>query len=375
MKAITLIPGTTTLRLADRPEPEISAPDEVKLQVLEVGICGTDREEASGGRANAPPGSDELVIGHEMIGEVVQVGDAVKSVRPGDLGVFTVRRGCLHCPACAINRSDMCYTGEYTERGIKGKDGFQTEFVVDKEQYLVSLPKQMAPFGVLTEPASVIEKAIDEACLIQAARLPDKTPSNQWMEGKQVLIAGTGPIGILAAFALRLRGANVFALGRKDPTSIEPTLLRKTGAHYVDDREVKLDKLSEELGHMDLILDATGAARLEFNLLSVLGMNGLYVLTGIPGGDRPFDVQGAALLRELVLRNQVMMGSVNASQKHFQMAIQDLSKSKETWGDAIDQLITHRFPYPQFTEAIIHRPPDEIKAIVEWRKINEAQNG
>jgi threonine dehydrogenase-like Zn-dependent dehydrogenase len=167
----------------------------------------------------------------------------------------------------------------------------------------------------------------------------------------------------------------VFALGRKDPTSIEPTMLRKIGAQYVDDRELKLNKLSEELGHMDLILDATGAARLEFNLISVLAMNGLYVLTGIPGGDRSLDIQGAALLRELVLRNQVVVGSVNASQKHFQMAIQDLRKSKERWGDAIDQLITHRFPYPKFAEAIITRPPDEIKAIVEWRKINEAQNG
>ncbi len=375
MKAITLIPGTKKLRLVDRPEPEISAPDEVKLQTLEVGICGTDREEASGGRADAPPGSDDLVIGHEMLGEVVEVGDAVRSVRPGDLGVLTVRRGCPHCPACAMNRSDMCYTGEYTERGIKGRDGYQAELVVDKEQYLVSLPRQMAPFGVLTEPTSVIEKAIDEACLVQVARLPDKGSSTDWIEGKKVLIAGTGPIGILAAFAFRLRGANVFALGRKDPTSIEPTLLRKIGAQYVDDREVKLDKLSDELGRMDLILDATGAARLEFNLISVLGMNGLYVLTGIPGGDRPLDIQGAALLRELVLRNQVVVGSVNASQKHFQMAIQDLRKSKESWGGAIDQLITHRFPYPQFAEAIINRPPDEIKAIVEWRKINEAQNG
>lgn len=375
MKAITLIPGTTTLRLVDRPEPEINAPDEVKLQVLEVGICGTDREEASGGRADAPPGSTELVIGHEMIGEVVQVGNAVTSVRPGDLGVFTVRRGCAHCRACAMNRSDMCYTGEYTERGIKGRDGYQAEFVVDKEQYLVSLPRQMAPFGVLTEPASVIEKAIDEACLVQVARLPDKATSTHWIEGKQVLIAGTGPIGILAALALRLRGANVFALGRKDPTSIEPTLLRKIGATYVDDREVKLDQLAKESGQMDLILDATGAARLEFSLLSILGMNGLYVLTGIPGGDRPFTIEGAALLREMVLRNQVMVGSVNASQKHFQMAIQDLRKSKESWGDTIDQLITHRFPYPQFTEAIINRPSDEIKAIVKWRKISEGQNG
>ena len=66
MKSIALIPGTTTLNLVDRPEPRITEVDEIKLRVLEVGICGTDREEVSGGRALAPEGMKELVIGHEM---------------------------------------------------------------------------------------------------------------------------------------------------------------------------------------------------------------------------------------------------------------------------------------------------------------------
>jgi threonine dehydrogenase-like Zn-dependent dehydrogenase len=68
MKAIALVPGTKTLRIIERPEPEITAPDEIKVKVLRVGICGTDREEASGGRAEAPPGKKELIIGHEMFG-------------------------------------------------------------------------------------------------------------------------------------------------------------------------------------------------------------------------------------------------------------------------------------------------------------------
>jgi threonine dehydrogenase-like Zn-dependent dehydrogenase len=58
-----LVPGTTTLHLVDRPERVITSPDEVKIKVLQVGICGTDREEASGGRAEAPPGKTELVSG------------------------------------------------------------------------------------------------------------------------------------------------------------------------------------------------------------------------------------------------------------------------------------------------------------------------
>src|SRR5512135_2632383 len=173
MKAIANTTGTTVLTLVERPEPSLSADDEVKLQVLRVGICGTDREEAAGGRSKPPEGQTELVIGHEMFGQVVEVGKSVTRVKAGDLAVFTVRRGCGKCLPCLMNRSDMCETGEYQERGIWGLDGYQTEFVVDKEQYVVRVPPELEAVGVLCEPLSVAEKAIDEAVRIQAARLAD----------------------------------------------------------------------------------------------------------------------------------------------------------------------------------------------------------
>src|SRR5438270_6394436 len=163
MKAIVLIPGTTDVHLDDRPEPAITAADYVKARVLEVGICGTDREEAAGGRSAPPPGRSDLVIGHEMFGRVVDVGRDVHSVAVGDYAVFTVRRGCGHCPACAMNRSDMCYTGDYADRGIRHQDGYQTEFVVDSEQYVVKVPPEIGTIGVLAEPMSIAQKAIEEA--------------------------------------------------------------------------------------------------------------------------------------------------------------------------------------------------------------------
>jgi glucose 1-dehydrogenase len=371
MKAIALVPGTTALRLVDLPEPSITAQDQVKVEVLEVGICGTDREEASGGRAEAPPGMTELVIGHEMLGRVVETGPAVTAVTPGDYAVFSVRRGCGRCAACAINRSDMCYTGEYTERGIKGSDGYQAEYIVDTEQYVIKIPPDMASVGVLAEPMSVVEKAIDEAIRIQTARLPETLESGDpqgWLRGKRALVAGIGPIGILAASALRLRGADVMALGRQDMNTSRPSMLTRVGAAYVDERQVKPDALEEHFGQIDLIFEATGAAYLEFDLLSVLGTNGLYVLTGIPGGDRPINIPGALLMRQLVLRNQVMVGSVNASRKHFQTAVEDLEKAQRTWSHAMDGMITHRFPYTQYVEALSLQSSDEIKTVLEWAK-------
>jgi threonine dehydrogenase-like Zn-dependent dehydrogenase len=84
MKAISLVPGSKAVRIVERPEPSISVPDEIKVHVLRVGICGTDREEAAGGRAQAPPSHKDLVLGHEMFGQVVETGRGVKQVKPGD---------------------------------------------------------------------------------------------------------------------------------------------------------------------------------------------------------------------------------------------------------------------------------------------------
>ena len=172
MKAVTLVPGTSNVRLADIPEPRVFAKDTVKMRVVRVGICGTDREEASGGRVKASGSSRELVIGHEMLGLVVETGKAVSRVRPGDYAVFTVRRGCGSCVSCLMGRPDMCRSGRYQERGIWGLDGFQAQFVIDSEAYAVRVPSAIEPAGVLTEPLSVAEKAIDEAVRIQNARLP-----------------------------------------------------------------------------------------------------------------------------------------------------------------------------------------------------------
>jgi threonine dehydrogenase-like Zn-dependent dehydrogenase len=366
MKAIALTVHTTHLNLVDRPEPSITAPDEVKVRVLRVGICGTDREETSGGRALAPGNGKELVIGHEMLGQVVQVGDQVSRVKPGDYTVFTVRRGCGRCLPCAMNRSDMCRTGDYRERGIWGLDGYQAEYVVDKEQYLVCVPPELEPIGVLTEPTSVVEKAIDEAVRLQATRLPDAQATPDWLYGRRCLVAGLGPIGLLGAMALRLRGAEVYGLDIVDEKTPRPQWLEGIGGHYVDGRKIPADQVRKMLGPMDLILEAAGIAMLDLNLLDTLEPDGIIVVTGIPSADRPIQVDGAEIIRGLVLNNQSMVGSVNSARDHFQMAVNDLSNARLAWGDHLTKLITNRYPYSNFGSAMTQHGPDEIKVVVEW---------
>ncbi len=365
MKALALIPGTTDLRLVDRPEPVLSQPGQIKMKVLQVGICGTDREEAAGGRAEPPPGSQELVIGHEMFGQVTEVGSGVSGVQPGDYGVFMVRRPCGECAPCQNRRSDLCLSGKYTERGIKGADGFQQHFVIDDQDYFLAVPASIAHLGVLAEPTSVGEKAIEEAVGLQVTRIPD-TNADTWLQGKHTLVVGLGPIGLLAAMVLRLRGAEVTGVDIVDENSIRPAVLREMGGKYVDGRKVKTIDLDDVLGQLDLIFEATGVAQLEFDLIDALGTNGVYVLTGIPAGERPVTMQPAYLMQQLVLKNQVILGSVNAGYEHFKQGIADLEAAAQKFPGVIEKIITDRHPYTDFADALAHHSADEIKCVIEW---------
>lgn len=366
VRAIAISPGKPGVHVVDRPEPNVSAPDHIKLQILQVGICGTDREQAAGGRALVPDGQPDLVIGHEMFGRVVDAGDRVRSVKPGDYALFTVRRGCGRCTPCHLKRPDMCRTGDYRERGIWGLDGFQAQFVVDSEDWLVAVPDGIAHLAVLAEPMSVVEKAIDQAVRIQVARMPAGQATPNWLNGRRCLVAGLGPIGMLAALILRLRGAEVWGMDVVDADSARPRWFSNVGCRYLDGRQVRATQIDEKVGTVDLIVEATGVPNIMFELVDALAEGGVAALTGIPHGDRCADLPAADLGRQMVLSNRVLLGTVNAARDHFQMGIDDLSLAHLRWGKTVEELITHRYPIDRIEEALGEKPQAEIKAVVEW---------
>jgi threonine dehydrogenase-like Zn-dependent dehydrogenase len=360
MKALALTPGTNKVRLAEWPAPVITTPTQVRVQVLEVGICGTDREEAEGGRADAPKGVQELVIGHEMLGSVVEVGRGVKGLKVQDLVVITVRRGCSKCDPCRKGCFDMCETGLYKERGIKGLHGYQAEFVVEEEAYCVLVPPSLRSIAVLTEPTTVVEKAIDHAARLQVARLPVDPDPRKWLRGKKVLVAGLGPIGLLASVVLRLRGAEVLGLDIVAPDSPRPKLLKAIGGTYVTCSEIAAH------GQIDMIVEAAGIPKLDFELIEALGFSGVYVLTGVPGDDRPLNVDGGSLMRQLVLKNQIVFGSVNAGHEHFKQAVLDLAEAHTRWKGVMESFITSRTPFGEFEKVLGKKSSNEIKAVITW---------
>jgi threonine dehydrogenase-like Zn-dependent dehydrogenase len=367
MKALVLDTKAGRLRLAERPEPILQTYDDVKLRVLRVGICGTDREEVSGARVLAVAGGNEIVIGHEMIGQVVEVGSSVRGINPGDLATLTVRRGCRQCAPCELGRPDMCRTGDFRERGIWGLDGYNAEFVVDTQKHVIVVPRALEHAGVLMEPLSVVEKAIQITGRMQQARLPDGLANPNWLFGRTCLVTGLGPIGLLAALVLTLRGAQVWGLDVVDRSSARPRWLEKIGSTYVDGRQTKPDELPGVVGRVDLIFEASGVPDLAFELIGVLAPDGALVLSGIPGGESPVNAAGAHTIRHLVLGNRIVVGAVNAATGHFQSGVVDLLAAQSLWGNLVDELITHHLRPADTPTALAERGESgEIKTVIDW---------
>src|SRR5215510_8802222 len=143
MQALAVFPSKKSVQLVDVPKPQLQNANDALLRVREVGLCGTDREIISFEHGSPPPGSDRLILGHESLAEVVEVGRNVQNLRPRDLVVAMVRRPCAHpeCRPCRAGRSDFCISGQFTERGIKQADGFLTGYTLDEEECLVKVPK------------------------------------------------------------------------------------------------------------------------------------------------------------------------------------------------------------------------------------------
>ena len=371
MKAVAVVPSKREVLLVDHPEPILAAPDEVKFRLLQVGCCGTDREIAGFHFGTPPVGSDHLVIGHEALGEVVEVGDKVDSVKPGDLVVPTVRRPCPHstCRAFLHERQDFCFTGDFTERGIKEAHGFMTEVVVERERYLHPVPGGMREIGVLVEPLTIAEKALVQVWDVQE-RLPWSIASTHGRGRKggcNAVILGAGPVGLLGAMALAVRGFEIFVYSLESDDTPNAEVTREIGGTYVNAKTNSLDQLAEQVGNIDLVYEATGAAQVSFELLERLGTNGIYVLTGVPGRKGPIRVNADLIMRNLVLKNQLVFGTVNAGPEAFSNAIADLERFGSRWPVPLKSLITGRHPVDAYRDVLIDNPGG-IKNVINFSR-------
>ncbi len=336
MKAIAVIPGKpNSIHLRDVPKPrleEIPNGRGVLVKLLRVGVDGTDKEINAAEYGAPPPGDDFLILGHESFGQVEAVGPNVTELRPGDYVAATVRR-----PGSSIydkiGTYDMTTDDTYYERGINLRHGFLTEYFVDDPEYIVRVPAGLKHVGVLMEPTSVAEKAIEQAYRIQQ-RLRVWRP-------RRAAVLGTGTLGLLATLFLRLRGLEVVALGRTQRPYLNADLVEELGARYVSTVDVSLTQASQKYGPCDLILEGTGYSPLVFEAMDVLAKDGVLVMVSVTGGDRKVEIPADRINLGFVLGNKVAVGSVNANREYFEQGAKDLSQAELEYPGWLSKLLTH----------------------------------
>jgi glucose 1-dehydrogenase len=372
VQAIAVFPKSRQVELITAAEPALETPTQVRLQMIDVGVCGTDREICTFEYGTPPAGSDHLIIGHESFAQVLEVGPAVNNLRAGDLVVPMVRRPCPHdhCTACRRERQDFCFTGDFSERGIKGAHGFMTERVVEEARYLNPVPRALREAAILVEPLTIAEKALIQLWHLQE-RLPWECPHRPGKDHghcRRALVLGAGPVGLLGAMALRSRDFETIVYARDPAPRTKSELVAAIGATYVSANDIGPGEIAARFGAIDVVYEAAGASRVAFEAMAALGPNSIFVFTGVPGRKAPIDLDADLLMRNLVLNNQIVLGTVNAGRDAFEAAIRDVAEFGRRWPEALRSLVTARHAPTSFRELLLGRPTG-IKNVISFGEV------
>ncbi len=333
MQGLVTQPGIAhSTRVAAVPEP---TGEGVALRVLEVGVCGTDREISEGVFGVAPAAGGVLVLGHEMLATVERDGHGFSR---GDLVTATVRRSCRHCIACEQGSPDSCLTGDYSERGITRLDGFARELVIEDPTQVIAVPPSLGRLGVLAEPMSVCARALRHTRAI-GGREP-------W-QLERALVIGAGAVGMLSTLLLRLQGVDVWT------ASLEPenAFVNALGARYAQTDGTSL----KGLGRFDLVIEAAGSAQLMADALGLLRRSGVACLLGIDPRKQTVGIDGPTIGLDTVLENRVLFGSVNAQRQDWLAGVAALAEALERWPDALRSFVGLRVPVERFADAFAFR--------------------
>lgn len=370
MRAVAVFPAKRSVEIIDIPEEKVENERDVKLRVLEVGICGTDREISRFQYGIPPAGADFLILGHEGLAEVVEAGSGVSEFQPGDLVVPLVRHPCPHawCGPCRMNRSDFCISGDFIERGIKGEHGFMRSHMIERPEFLARVPHNLREVAVLTEPLTIAEKAFGQVSQI-LERFPwypeEERPRPLKVRGdSRALVAGAGPMALLGAMRLRLAGYRTFVYSLEPPESLNARLLVEVGCEYLSARAFELPQLESKIEHIDLVYEATGVSKIAFGLMKYLGENAIMILTGIPAVGKPIPTDADTIMRNLVLRNQLVFGTVNAGREDHEKAIASLGAFYQRWPRVLRSMITGGYGLDAVAELLEQKPPG-IKHVVQ----------
>jgi L-iditol 2-dehydrogenase len=314
-------PGPYTTELLDRPEPGIETPLDVKIKVIAVAVCGMDVHIYHGKFDCTPP----FIMGHEMVGMVVETGEAVTQFKPGDRVVAAPHHyACGTCEACRRGASQSC--PDKRTMGIH-RDGAMAPYVVIQEEYLRHVPENIPDkIATLIEPMTIVTTDI----LVNAALQP----------GETVAIIGSGQIGQLSLVAAKGGGAStVIMTGIDGDVPVRFPAARKLGVDYTinsmqEDAAARILEITGGHG-ADLIVEVSGSEAGITTAINAARIKGRLALLGM--SRRPSTgVDWDKMLKKMLTLQFNMM----ADYRHMQKAIDIFS----SYGMDLSPLITHEAP-------------------------------
>ncbi|BBA95271.1 putative L-threonine 3-dehydrogenase [Actinacidiphila reveromycinica] len=340
MKALVKAKAEPGLWLADVPEP-VLGPGEVLIKVLRTGICGTDLHiRAYDGWARQAVRTP-LVLGHEFVGDVVDVAPGVTGISPGDRVSGEGHLVCGTCRNCLAGRRHLCRST--VGLGI-GRDGAFAEYV--------TLPA--ANVWVHRVPVDP-----DVAAIFDPFGNAVHTALSFPLVGEDVLITGAGPIGIMAAAVARHAGARNVVI-----TDVSPYRLRlaeRVGVSLaVDVRTSGVEEGKRALGlreGFDVGLEMSGRPEALRTMVANMTHGGKIALLGLPSEEFPVDVAR-------VVTSMITLKGIYGREMY------------ETWyamsvllegGLDLSPVITGRYPYQDFEEAFDEAAGGRCgKVILDW---------
>ncbi|HSO28600.1 MAG TPA: L-threonine 3-dehydrogenase [Candidatus Sulfomarinibacteraceae bacterium] len=341
MRALVKTQAGPGLSLIDVPQPEIGIND-VLIRVRKTGICGTDLHIESWDPWAARTIHAPLVVGHEFVGEIVEIGGNVADFRPGDLVSGEGHVVCGRCRHCLAGRRHLC--ANTIGLGV-GRDGAFAEYV--------ALPMANVWHhwpGIDAEVAAIFDpfgNAVHTALAFPVL-------------GEDVLVSGAGPIGLMATAVARHAGARFIVVS--EPNAYRRGLAAKMGATVVvDPRERDLHEVQAELGMVegfDVAMEMSGNAVALRTAISNMAHGGSLAILGIPTAEISLDVN------EIVFKMLTLRGIYGREMYETWYKMTVMLQS----GLDIRPAITHRFSYRDHEAAFATaRSGDSGKVIMDWR--------
>ncbi len=327
--------------LEERPVPSVRNPEDVLLQVEACGICGTDLH-----ILEVPPGhpaTPGVILGHEVIGRVVEVGPAVTHLRPGDRVAVAPN---LHCGVCRFcQRGLYNHCERFTTLGIFLDGGLA--------------PYEVAPARALfpISPQVPLERAIFTEVL---STVVGGTLQARLHPGEHAVVLGCGPVGLLFLQVFRASGAGSLIAADIAPFRLE--FARRAGAdRVVNPREEDLEAVVREVTGIgaDVVVDAVGT--LMSTALRLVRPAGTVILFGMNAQAR------AEIAQYDITRREIRVVGSYVGRHTFPLAIQMLERG------AIrpEELVTHRLPLARFGEGLEHLRRGEAVKVMMVPAIHE----